>query len=226
MFCQNKIKAQVREFYGKLDCFDKFYNWSGLKINKNKTYINIFGKKSPEPTYVNELGLNYCNDFTLLGIKFDSTLSYMMCNYNEVIRKLETVVNDWRYKYLTIFGKLTVVKHFMLSILSHVATVLPTPSKEYCKKIETIIVNFIKGEQTPLTNGEAAKMKTSIVSQNVIFSPKSQNGLGLQRIATFWSAIKMGWLMRLKHDSFWKTLQLEDLKDQTLLFNPHSSNKI
>ena len=39
-----------------LDCFDKFYNWSGLKINKNKTYINIFGKNSQEPTYVNELG--------------------------------------------------------------------------------------------------------------------------------------------------------------------------
>ena len=92
-------------------------------------------KKSPEPTYVNELGLNYCNDFTLLGIKFDSTLSSMMCNYNEGIRKLETVVNDWRHKYLTIFGKITVVKTFMLSVLSHVATVLPTPSKKYCKKI-------------------------------------------------------------------------------------------
>ena len=118
-----------------LDCFDKFYNWSGLKINKNKTYINIFGKNSQEPTYVKELGLNYCNDFTLLGIKFDSTLNSMMCNYNEGIRKLETVVNDWRHRYLTIFGKITVVKTFMLSVLSHVATVLPTPSKKYCKKI-------------------------------------------------------------------------------------------
>ena len=48
----------------------------------------------------------------------------------------------------------------------------------------------------------------------------------MQRIATFWSAIKMGWLRRLNHDSFWKTLHLEDLKDHTLLFNPHSSNEI
>ena len=69
-------------------------------------------------------------------------------------------------------------------------------------------------------------MKASIVSQDVIFSPKSQNGLGLQRIATFWSAIKMGWLRRLNHESFWKTLHLEDLKDETLLFSPHSSNEI
>ena len=150
----------------------------------------------------------------------------MMGNYNEGIRKLETVVNDWRHKYLTIFGKITVVKTFMLSVLSHVATILPTPPKKYCKKIETIIVNFIKGEQTPPTNGKAAKMKASIVSQDVLFSPKSQNGLGLQRIATFWSAIKMGWLRQLNHESFWKTLHLEDLKDETLLFSPHSSKKI
>ena len=84
----------------------------------------------------------------------------------------------------------------------------------------------MKGEQTPPTNGEAAKIKASIVSQEVIFSPISQNGLALQKIATFRSAIKMGWLRRLNHDSFWKTLHLEDLKDLTLLFNPHNSNEI
>ena len=106
----------------------------------------------------------------------------------------------------------------MLSVLSHVATVLPTPSTKYCKKIESIIVNFIKGE--------AAKLKVSIVSQDVIFSPKSQNGLGLQRVATFWCAIKMDLLRRLGHDSFWKTLHPEDLNDNSLLFNPYTSNEI
>ena len=45
--------------------------------------------------------------------------------------------------------------------------------------------NFIKGEQDPSSNGEASKLKASIVSQDVIFSPKSLNGIGLQRVATF-----------------------------------------
>ena len=106
-----------------MECFNKFSTWSGLNINKNKTYVNIFCQQSPETPYVKELGLNYCNDFKL------------MCNYDEGIWKLETVVNDWRHKYLTIFGKITVVKTFILSVLSPVATVLPTPSKNYCKKI-------------------------------------------------------------------------------------------
>ena len=63
----------------------------------------------------------------------------MMCNHDEGIRKLETVVNDWRYEYLTIFGKITVVKTFMLSVLSHVATDLPTPSKNIVKKSKQLL---------------------------------------------------------------------------------------
>ena len=81
---------------------------------------------------------------------------------------------------------------------------------------------FIRGEQDSPANGQASKLKASIVSQEVIFSPKSLNGLGLQRVSTFWSAIKLGWLRRLGHDSFWKTLHLEDLKDQSILFKPYN----
>ena len=35
----------------------------------------------------------------------------------------------------------------------------------------------------------------------------------------------MGWLRRLGHNSFWKTLHIEDLKDKSLLFNPYKSNE-
>ena len=65
-------------------------------------------------------------------------------------------------------------------------------------------MNFIKGEQDPPSNCEVSKLKASIVSQDVIFSQKSLNGLDLQGVATFWSAIKLGWLRRLGNDSFWK----------------------
>ena len=68
-----------------------------------------------------------------------------MCNFNEGLRKLEIVANDWRHKYLTIFGKITVFMTFMQSVLSHVATYLPTPIKVYCKKFDKIMVDFIKG---------------------------------------------------------------------------------
>ena len=86
-----------------LDCFSLFSDYSGLKINKNKIYINIFGKDAPEPPFVKELGLNYCKQFSVLRITYDSTLSFMMSNFDEGLRKLEIVANDWRHEYSTIF---------------------------------------------------------------------------------------------------------------------------
>ena len=87
-----------------------------FKHKKNKTYINIFGKDIPELPFVKELGLNFYTKFTLLGITCDSTLSFMLFNFDEGLRKLEIVANDWWHKYLTICGKIKVVKTFMFSV--------------------------------------------------------------------------------------------------------------
>ena len=101
----------------------------------------------------------------------------------------------------------------MLNALSHIATVLPTPSKMYCKKTLLKVNRNLLKQMTH-------KARSSIVSQDVIFAPKTNNGLGLQRVSTFWSSIKMGWFRRLWHNSFWKTLHLEDLKDEKIYVQP------
>ena len=88
------------------------------------------------------------------------------------------------------------------------------------------MIDFIKGERKLSEADDTVKTRSSIVSQDVIFAPKANNDLGLQRVSTFWTAIKMGWFRRLGHDSFWKTLHLKDLKDKTLLFNPYKSNEL
>ena len=88
----------------------------------------------------------------------------MMTNFDEGLWKLEIVVNDWWHKYSTIFGKITVIQTFMLNVLSHITTVLPTPPKVYCKNFEKIMIDFIKGEKKPTEIKEAIKGQSSIVS--------------------------------------------------------------
>ena len=67
-------KENIREV---LSIMERFYNWSGLKINLGKTYVTIFGKECKEPKFVNYLKLKWCINFKLLGIHFDVTLSKM-----------------------------------------------------------------------------------------------------------------------------------------------------
>ena len=178
-------KANKRNIKHALDCFTSFSEWSGLNINKKKTYVLVFGQIVSNPSFVTELGLNNCDKFTLLGVTYDPTLNGIMSNFDEGLQKFERVANDWRHKYLTIFGKITIIKTFMLSTLSHIATVLPTPPKLYCKKFESIMTDFIRGRKKSAETDEAVKNHASIVSQDVLFAPKSNNGLGLQQVSTF-----------------------------------------
>ena len=122
---------------GNMLCFDKFDKWSGLKININKTYLTVFGFKTVEPPFVNELSLKWCNSFTLLGIVFDPELKEIGYNYEVGLGKLEEVANDWRHKYFKFLGKITVIKTFMFSRLSRIATILPTPSKTVSKRFKS-----------------------------------------------------------------------------------------
>ena len=60
-----------------LEVIERFYLWSGLKINLGKTHMTIFGRELNKPTFVEELRIKWCNEFKLLGIHFDVTLAKM-----------------------------------------------------------------------------------------------------------------------------------------------------
>ena len=93
---------------------NKFREWSGLKINLGKTYLTIFGKHLEKPRFVDELNIKWCVKFKLLGIHFDSTLSKMYVNYDNAIDSIIREINSWKFRFLTIFGKTTVIKTLCL----------------------------------------------------------------------------------------------------------------
>ena len=68
-----------------LQMMEKFREWSGLKINLGKTYLTIFGKIHKKPKFVDELKINQCIKFKLVGICFDVTLSKMHINYDKAV---------------------------------------------------------------------------------------------------------------------------------------------
>ena len=120
----NRNKENVKEV---LKIMEIFYKWSGLKINLSKTYIAIFGSVIAEPKFIQEMKLKWCTSFKLLGITFDVTLSNMQINYQKGLESIKKELFSWKYRHLTIFGKLVVIKTLCLPKLTHVVTVVPNP---------------------------------------------------------------------------------------------------
>ena len=68
--------------------------------------MTIFGRELNKPKFVEELRIKWCNEFKLLGIQFDVTLTNMQRNFEIAIEKVKKGLHSWKYRFLTIFGKL------------------------------------------------------------------------------------------------------------------------
>ena len=91
-------------------------------------------------------------------------------------------------------------------MLSHLALVLPNPSKDNIKKIESSLFKFLWGGKPDKIRREDTKLL-----------PK-HGGLGMPDVANFWTAFKFSWLRRLlQSNSFWPKLFLKTIKDSTNL---------
>ena len=121
----------------------KFHKLSGLKINLAKTKAIWFGSQhNSEIKLCPDLNLKWVKTFTLLGINFDNNLENMQQNFTDKIESIEKMLSSWSYRYLTPFGKVTIIKSLGLSKLSHVALVTPNPTKDTIKRIENFFLSI------------------------------------------------------------------------------------
>ena len=165
---------------------DRFREWSGLKINLGKTNLTIFGKHFEKPGFVDELNLEWCVEFKLLGIQFDSTLSKMHVNYDIAINLIRKDINSWKYRFLSIFGKITVIKTLCIPKINHVIAVVPNPSVAHLKLLESELKFFISDGNPNVVDEITRKMAVK------------DGGFGVPNINTFWKSIRMSWLRRSK----------------------------
>ena len=187
-----------------------FYKLSGLKISVTKTKAVWIGSKhDSNEKLCNDLNLKWVKSFTLLGINFDSALVNMKNNFSDKIDNVEKMLSNWSYRYLTPFGKVTVVKSLGLSKLSHVALVIPNPTKDMIKRVDSIFYKFIWGKGSEKVRREDAKL------------PVKEGGLGMPDIQNFWTAFKFSWMRRLMvTEAFWPKLVLQEISqviNKTLL---------
>ena len=186
-----------------LSIIKSFYELSLLKINVSKTKAVWFGREhNSNIRFCEEDNLDWDTSFKLLGITFDNNLEKMDENFFEKIKEMEKVLNSWLYRYLTPYGKITVIKSLALSKISHLALVLPSLNAKMIKDIEKILLKF-------LWNGKSEK-----VARKITYLPTNKGGLGMVDVKTFWASLKFSWIRRIStSDAFWVKILNRELSD-------------
>ena len=178
-----------------LESIEIFGKHSGLKLNRNKTEGLWIGK------------LKTCNDqigdihwskepIKALGVYFGiDKQKCLELNWGDKLKSCENIIKVWLKHNLTFFGKIKIIKTFIMSKFVYLAQSIAQP-KDFIKKIDSLIFNF-------LWHGKREKIKrTTLIGQ------KENGGIEMCDTQSFFDSLKIKWINALKNKEAanWKIL--------------------
>ena len=142
-----------------LKLLQNFGKVSGLKINRTKSEGFWLGKN--KDSNLRPLGLKWKKCIKLLGIHISYDKEDMLKqNFYCKLSKIRNILNSWKQRDLTIFGKILLIKSYALSNIMYSTTVL-VPNNDFLKTLEEIIFEF-------LWKGKQHKVKKDVIIQDNI----------------------------------------------------------
>ena len=135
----------------------------------------------------------------------------MHVNYERAIESVRQEINSWKYRFLTIYGKVTVIKTMCIPKLNHIAVVVPNPSCTHLRMLECELKQFI------------TRNNPSIVDENTRKMSVKEGGFSVPVVNTFWKAIRMSWLRRsIGSEATWAKIHQQEVSPH--FFDPFKSN--
>ena len=124
------------------DTLENFALFSGLKCNLDKSSIMYVGNDGPPPSdYLRDFDFQVVDQIKLLGLEIDKKLENLKECHTDTILKMTRVVNFWDSFFLSLPGRISIAKTFLLSQLSYTGCIIsPEPAK--MKTIKTVIERF------------------------------------------------------------------------------------
>ena len=179
--------ADVHSAKSLFKLMEIFKNISGLNINSSKTegmWIGSFRGKMEEPfsikwpkTPIKALGVYFTYDTKLLKEK----------NFIERLDSIKKLINIWSSRGLSLYGKVTIIKSFLISKFVYVCSVLPTP-KEAVSELNRMLFTF-------LWNGVDKVTRVSAINDY------ERGGLKMIDVDCMIRSLRLGWLQRVFNDS-------------------------
>ena len=170
------VIASAKELLDSLNIFEKY---SGLKMNVSKTkamWIGTMKDSSEKP-----LSLEWCLTIRNLGVIFSCNQKVVSSqNFQEKLDKIQKVINIWNKRGLSLFGRVTIAKTFLIPKLLYVSSIIQTPM-EIIKRMERMVFKFLwKGPDK--------------VTRNSVINSIKNGGLNLIDIETQIKALRLSWI--------------------------------
>ena len=185
-----------RALFNDLGTFAKF---SGLKPNISKTQAFWAGARGQQHVSQNldfNFNFKWTNKLKVLGIVFSNVEqdSYED-NFEHKLRSIQATMNSWKRRYITLRGKITLIKALLLPKLTNVFVALPKPRPNFMKRLKSIMFHFIWGA------------KVDRLQRISICKPYLKGGLAMLEVDSYIEALKATWIRReIKSKHSWTLL--------------------
>ena len=178
-----------------LEIVENFGNMAGLKLNRRKTkaiWLGRWEKNKSSPLQLKWLH----SPVKILGIyvSYDENGNTQM-NFNLKLQKLQTNLDMWRARDLTLFGRVLIIKSLGLSQLVYSASNLTVP-QEITPIIKTKLFNFLW------------KNKRDKIKRAGLYQEREKGGISMTDVETMIKALTLAWIPRLLTPEIrnWKTI--------------------
>ena len=133
-----KNKSSYDNLFLTLEAFEKC---SGLKVNHEKTEILGMGTFKPREGDFRRHETRQV--IKILGVYFGyNEKDRNNSNFKHTLKCIKRSINMWKWRNLTLLGKIQIVKTFAIPKFMYRASVIPT-SKDLIKEVNAIFYNFI-----------------------------------------------------------------------------------
>ena len=167
-----------------MKCIDAFIKISGLNCNIEKTKVVLIGDFDRENRICQDINLDWCDEFTLLGFHIENKLENLKQNLTNINVKVNNLINQWRLCYLSLHGHITIVKSILLAQYIYIGTVMGILNEEDKKKIQNTLHQFVAYNEVYMSS------RTTWIPDDIMYALTKEVEFNMIKVKDFLHALK------------------------------------